>query len=183
LDDEVNKNFISYNHNPLKLLIVIIDILNKIKVKFKIAYLRCNKIAEQCELKCKKIIDSFVSPDELKIVLKQRDMFGKDLLWYVAEHNIYKILDAKVMDRILQDFWNSNIDITGRFMEASSTYQIIRKSHFAYTKDQESCRRFYHKTDVRTIRPHILQFEVWKKSMFIRYVIEAVIFIIIAGFF
>lgn len=87
------------------------------------------------------------------------------------------------MDRILQDFWNSNIDITGRFLEASTSYQIIRKSHRSYTKDQEKIRRFYIPRNVKEIRPHILQFEVWKKSMFIRYVCEAVIFIGIAAAF
>ena len=33
------------------------------------------------------------------------------------------------------------------------------------------------------MRVHILQYEVWKKSMFIRYLLEACIFTIIAGFF
>lgn len=64
-------------------------------------FLRCKRITKPLERYAKEIINSFLAADELKLILKQRDLHGRDLLWYLAEHNIYSILDAKVMDRIL----------------------------------------------------------------------------------
>lgn len=63
--------------------------------------MRCNKVLELLEDKAKTIINSFKQSDELKLILKQNDLFGRDLLWYISEHGIYSILDTKVMDRIL----------------------------------------------------------------------------------
>jgi hypothetical protein len=83
------------------------------------------------------IIKSFHSSDELKLVLKQSDLFGKDLLWYIAEHNIYSILGSRVMDRIMQDFWRSNIDVTGNILECSTSFKIMKNSSFSFTKDEE----------------------------------------------
>jgi len=146
-------------------------------------YLRCKRIIKPLEMQAKQIINSFLAPDELKILMKQRDLNMRDLLWYLAEHNIYSILDAKVMDRILQDFWNSNIDVSGTFMDASTFYQILKKSKFVYTKDEEKERRFYLERDSTLSRPHLLTFEVWKKSMFVRYMIEMLIFFGFALYF
>jgi len=84
------------------------------------------------------------------------------------------------MDRILQDFWNSNIDITGNIMEASTVFQIMRRSSLTFYKDQEASHRFYQKRDMSDMRVHIMQYEVWKKSMFIRYLLEACIFFLVA---
>lgn len=56
-------------------------------------------------------------------------------------------------------------------------------SKVAYTKDEEKNRRFYVKRDSSKSRPHLLTFEVWKKSMFIRYMLEMFIFFAFALFF
>lgn len=101
VEEDVAYNFVSHNVNPLKCLMLIIDVVHKVKDAYPIVYLRCQMVTEPVEKMAKAIIDSFPSPDELKIVLKQKDLYGQDLLWYIAEHNIYSILDAKVMDRIL----------------------------------------------------------------------------------
>jgi hypothetical protein len=183
MEEEISKSIITYNINPLKILILMIDIVKNILKSFKINFMRCNKMLENLEERSRNIINSYKSPDELKLILKQNDLFGRDLLWYISEHGIFSILDTKVMDRIIQDFWNSNIDITGSFFEASTTYQILMKSSLTYTKDQEAVRRFYHPQDIQQLRTHIFQYEVWKKSMFIRYLIEASIFTFFALLF
>ena len=37
----------------------------------------------------------------MKLILKQKDIEGKDSLYYMAKHNVYEVLDTKVMDRIM----------------------------------------------------------------------------------
>ena len=40
-------------------------------------------------------------------------------------HNVYSILDTKSTDRIIQDFWKSNIDVNGNLLSASTSYRLI----------------------------------------------------------
>jgi len=87
--------------NPLKICVLMIDIVKNIVKNYKINFMRCNKILEQLEDRCRHIINSYKSPDELKMILKQTDLFGRDLLWYISEHGIFSILDTKTMDRII----------------------------------------------------------------------------------
>jgi len=65
-------------------------------------------------------------------------------------------------------------------MEASTVFQIMRRSSLTFYKDQEASHRFYQKRDMSDMRVHIMQYEVWKKSMFIRYLLEACIFFLVA---
>lgn len=104
-------------------------------------------------------------------------------MWYIAEHNLYSLLGSRVMDRIMQDFWKSNMDVSGNIMEASTAYRIISRSSFAFTRDEEKEQRFYKRKDMSKLKSHPFQFHVWKKSMLVRYAIEAFSFVALAFFF
>jgi hypothetical protein len=36
-------------------------------------------------------------------------------------------MDTKIMDRIMKELWNSDIDVSGGFWDASAIFQIWRK--------------------------------------------------------
>jgi len=76
VEEDVAYNFVSHNVNPLKCLMLIIDVVHKVKDAYPIVYLRCQMVTGPVEKMAKAIIDSFQSPDELKIVLKQKDLYG-----------------------------------------------------------------------------------------------------------
>lgn len=99
--EEPKESFATFNINPVKVCVLVIDVVIKTQLAFKIADMRCKKIREEMETISENIIKSFQSSDELKLVLKQADLHGKDPLWYIAEHNIYSILGSKLMDRIM----------------------------------------------------------------------------------
>ena len=101
----------------------------------------------------------------------------------MARHNVYTVLDTKVMDRIMQDFWKSNIDTTGSLFEASTSYRILSLNSIKYRKDYEKDNRFYKIRPLSLLRSHNFQFEVWKRSMQVRYFLEATSFIILAFIF
>ena len=71
------------------------------------------------------------NPDELKLLLKQKDLRGNDSLYYMALYNVYKILDTKCLDRILQDFWKSNMDATGVLLECSTGWRLLTNGHLS----------------------------------------------------
>ena len=87
------------------------------------------------------------------------------------------------MDRIMQDFWKSNIDVSGSFLEASTSYQILTRSSLDISKDEEKGNRFYKFKDVSSFKSHSFQFCVWMKSMQIRYTLESISFVALAFVF
>jgi len=108
-------------------------------------------------------------------------MDGKDALFYMELLDMYLLLDTKVMDRILKDFWTSNIDSNGSFFQMSVNYQILYGSSLDQSDDYENSHRFYScNRSIETTRSHKGMMKVWQKSMNIRYFLESFIFLSLA---
>jgi len=142
------------NANPLKLCLMLIHIVEEIKAKFPITYFRVEQLREIFEAKAKKVVEAISNGDELKLILKQKDLQGHDCLWFMAQHNVYTVLDTRVMDRIMQDFWKSNIDVTGNILETSTSYRLLSADSFAGKIHQEEQTRFYNPKSVKDFRQH-----------------------------
>jgi hypothetical protein len=111
-----------YSTNAVKLIMMIYHLLDKIRVAFPATRYKCIFLMDDLINKAKHIIDEVEEEDQMKLMLKEEDLDGRNSLWFMATHNIYNILDTTVMDRIIYDLWRSNIDVTGTFMEASSNF-------------------------------------------------------------
>lgn len=46
-------------------------------------------------------LEIYNDPDELMILVEQRDYDGNDCFWYLDEYNLYSILDCRMMDRVI----------------------------------------------------------------------------------
>lgn len=68
--EEPKESFSTFNINPVKICILVIDVVIKTEKNFKITSMRCSKIKEEMENIAENIIKSFHSSDELKLVLK-----------------------------------------------------------------------------------------------------------------
>eukprot|EP00347_Sterkiella_histriomuscorum_P019940 403339718 len=162
----------------------LINLHTRIVDKFKLAQFRVDKINRQIEEFCQKIIKDIQNSDELKCLLKQRDLQGNDSLYYMSLHNVYSILDTKSTDRIIQDFWKSNIDVNGNLFSASTSYrlleEIIQGNHIDFKKFNFKLLSKNHES---LLKSHNYQYQVWKKSMQVRYFFESVMFLGIAVFF
>jgi hypothetical protein len=62
---------------------------------------RVDIILEDLEEKTKKVIEGIYEPDELKVLLKQKDFWGRNAIWYMSENNVYRVLHTRIMDRIM----------------------------------------------------------------------------------
>ena len=54
-------------------------------------------------------------PTELKISVRRKDLENHNSLYYMEMMDAFKLMDTKVMDRIMKEYWNSNIDTSGSF--------------------------------------------------------------------
>ena len=92
-------------------------------------------------------------------------------------------MDTKVMDRIMKDYWNSNIDISGHFLNTSTAFKIITAHDLSFKEDYERQNRFYQNRSNDNIRPHPYMFKVYVQSMRLRYSFEIATFILLAILF
>ena len=96
----------------------------------------------------------------------------------------FQLMDTKVMDRIMKEYWNSDIDTSGSFFQASTGYQLLYPcSTLNQNEENELNLRFYKKRDISKFRSHKYLLQVYLKSMQTRYFIELILFIIMAIFF
>jgi hypothetical protein len=91
------------------------------------------------------------------------------------------LMDTKVMDRIMKEYWKSNIDTSGSFFQASTSYQLL-KADYSQT-DAELTNRFYHKRDFMAFTTHPFTLRIYLKSMQTRYFIELALFLFLAVLF
>ena len=84
------------------------------------------------------------------------------------------------MDRIMKDYWNSNVDSSGSFMECSTSFQILTKNKLSHIDDYERVHRFYDDRTIENVRPHQFMFKVYVWSMQQRYFVEIMIFLAMA---
>ena len=87
------------------------------------------------------------------------------------------MLQTKLVDRVVRDYWGSKVDVSGSLMDNSSAYNLIRYGDLRYQEDFEKRYRFYMPKNLADkIRPHLLTFRVWAESIKLRYFIEMIIF-------
>lgn len=61
----------------------------------------------------------------------KRDLFGYSGLDLMEKLGLFKLLQTKVTDRILQMKWSSKIDVSGSIFEPSTNYQILKNLNLA----------------------------------------------------
>ncbi len=124
-----------------------------------------------------KLLDRLYLPQIIQKFLKQRDLEGNSVLEKLARFNQFAVLQTKLVDRVVRDYWGSKIDVSGSLMDNSSAYTLIRYGDLRYQEDFEKRYRFYMPKNVtEKIKPHLLTFRVWAESIKLRYFIEMIIF-------
>ena len=74
VNSEGNQNFLIWTSNPVKLCLLVIDSLVKINYKFKVNQFKVDSIKEQIEDLLRKIIKNISSAEEMKCMIKQKDL-------------------------------------------------------------------------------------------------------------
>lgn len=102
---------------------------------------------------------------------------NRNSLYYLEHLDAFSIMQSHIMDRVMQEYWQGNLDANGSIMSASTCYGIL--NHDSDKFDYELQNRFYKKRDEKAIAPHKFNFEVVRRSMQIRYIFEMAFFFIV----
>lgn len=108
---------------------------------------------------------------------------NRDSLFYLERLDAFKIMETHIMDRIMQEYWQSNLDVSGSFISSSTAYGILTHLEDRYKFDYERQNRFYMKRSKKVVKPHKMNFMVVRKSMEIRYFMEIFFVFLMAVFF
>lgn len=91
----------------------------------------------------------------MKHQLKQVDLMNKDALYYLERLDAFKIMETHIMDRVMQEYWQGNLDAGGSFLSTSTAYGILTHEGAGgggpSEEDFESDNRFYKERDVSRV--------------------------------
>lgn len=88
-------------------------------------------------------LQSCYHPTEIRMLVLQNDIFGKNTLSYFEQFDMYKLLETSVIDCIMVDLWNSDVDSNGWLLENSTSFQIMKCYKKGFIQDYERKHRFY----------------------------------------
>ena len=124
------------------------------------------------------LLDNVYDPYKVRLLLKQTDLENYSTLDLMGKLKMYKLMQTKVADRVIQDTWNSKVDVSGSFLENSTAYDYLYYNKLDSQDDFESKKRFYHDRDLTLdVRPNRFAYRVWFESMNLRYFIEMAFFL------
>lgn len=105
---------------------------------------------------------------------------NRNSLYYLEHLDAFEIMESHIMDRVMQEYWQSNLDASGNLLEASTAYGILTHRTDRYQYDYEQRNRFYAPRDQKLIRPNKLSFNVMIRSMQVRYFLEVFIYFVLS---
>jgi hypothetical protein len=71
----------------------------------------------------------------------------------------YTLMNTKIMDRIMKELWDSEYDMSGSFLDQSTSYQLLQ------SPDEEIDRRFFKHRDLKRTRQHKYILPIWTESI------------------
>ena len=111
---------------------------------------------------------------------------NRDVLYYLERLDAFAIMETHIMDRVMQHYWQSDLDAGGSFFGMSTAFGILNSDDGLLREqdfDFEAATRFYQRRDLSRSQPHKLTFVVVRKSMQIRYFLEILFFFTLTVFF
>ena len=125
------------------------------------------------------LLNNVYDPYKVSLLLKQTDIENYSTLDLMSKLKMYRAMQTKVADRVIQDTWVSKVDVSGSFLENSTAYDYLVFGNLNGNIDFEQRKRFYHSRDLTLdVRPHRFAYRVWSESMNLRYFFEMCFFTI-----
>ena len=141
---------------------------------------RANSLTDKINSQGVSVLTKLFFPRQMKYQIRQIDLMNRDSLYYLERLDAFDIMQTHIMDRIMQEYWQSNLDANGNFMGASTAFRILTHYEDRYRFDYEFQNRFYKKQKTKLIQPHRMTFMVVRRSMQVRYFLEMLFFFTLA---
>ena len=113
------------NINPFLIATTILFICARIKRDYPLARLRIEQFEGDLVDRMIELLDNVYEPQKIRLLLKQTDLENFSSLDLMGKLKMYRAMQTKVADRVIQDTWISKVDVSGSFMENSTAFDHI----------------------------------------------------------
>lgn len=103
-------SYLVKNVNPIRTAVQILEFSQRIGNSYHVTDFRVNHIKDNMINSLNSMFVKLYYPTEIKEQVKKKDIFGVDALSYMEKMNSYDVMDTKIMDRIMKEYWTSNFD-------------------------------------------------------------------------
>jgi hypothetical protein len=122
LNGDKHNTYLVTNVNPLLTGVMLINTLQRIAERYSVSEFRANSISDILQKQCRMILVNLYLPTELKILVRRKNLENHNTLYYMELMDAFRLMETKVMDRIMKEYWNSDIDTSGSIFQASTSY-------------------------------------------------------------
>ena len=154
--------------NSLKNIVLTIELVQESMDKFVNLRGRGNLILDRLIEMSHAYIDNIQKERELKILLNDKTLDDRKVSDIILGNGMTEVLTNDKMDFIINELWVSPYNVDGNLMANSSPYRIL----FVDAQHEESTRFYKERLTGKSIQ-HQFQFQVWYKSLRVRYYFEA----------
>lgn len=171
-----NNRIVNNFSNPIKIFVLIAEILNRIKSRYPSLDSNIQRIIQKC-LDYSENIQNLIEDDSVfRELLLERDLTKRSLLDIISQNNFLILLKNKLIEKIVDDLWTGPYDIQGSFLEVSSQYRSLNvtlgsKDYDIYTKQRTSL--FSNKN--KNHKSNFTHFKVWQRNIYSKYFVEILI--------
>jgi hypothetical protein len=123
---EKQTTYMVTNVNPILAGVKIINILFLLSERYPSCDLRAHILIEKLTDQCRQILVNLYLPTELKIMVRRKDLSNNNALYYMELMDAFQLMDTKVKDRIMKEYWNPAIETSGSFFETSTAFQVLK---------------------------------------------------------
>lgn len=178
--DSAKDNSIKYLvNNPLKILILMCEILQIISNKFPTLRVKSDRILEKGLTTTENLQNIIEEENVLREILIEKDLLGRSVLKIISDNNFLNLLTNSLVEKITDDQWNGLYQLADKesnFLQTSSNYRSLNVSLTTTDYDIFTTLR---NTQKKTYFPNFSQFQVWKKHIFSKFVVEIIIILLI----
>ena len=88
--------------------------------------LRTQHLATIINTQARSVLEKLFYPQMMSFLLRQVDLQNRDVLYYLERLDAFGIMETHIMDRVMQEYWQSDLDAGGSFFDFSTASGILR---------------------------------------------------------
>jgi len=175
-----NNKIMNNFSNPIKIFVLIAEVLNRIKSKFPSLDSNMQRIIQKC-LDYSENIQMLIEDDSVFRELHlERDLTKRSTLDIISQNNFLILLKNKLIEKMVDDLWGGPYDIQGSFLEVSSQFRSLNvnvnsKDYDIYTKERTS----FVSKKIKFLKSNFTHFKVWQRNIYTKYYVEIFIGLIL----
>jgi len=175
-------NIFDYTYNPIKLSVLIIELVVSLGKKYRVMQVYSKKIKDELMEYASSVNSALTNEESLRLLYLEEDFEGREVLFTIQKLKLYTMMEDNRIKVLVKTLWDSNYSLSGGFMSTSYLYRLLIEWPINSKLDVESEMR-WKRRDVNKIPNNSLNFNAWKKGIGWRHMTQISLYFALAIFF